>query len=188
MRRLLAIVLLLAAAVLPARASAPDWSGTFGRTLAINARPDGGGFDAALSAMWPLEGRFSIGATALASDMGLTVGRLADVNDGADLGEIERQHRAVYGLAWRLDADANPVRGWDPYGSATWGFYSVNDELHGNLIGRVASAGFSLGGGLRRQIGERGALGASLRYTRLFNDRLGRYMSAGVDWVWRGSR
>ncbi len=188
MRSALAIVLLLAAWVPAARASAPDWSGSFGRTLAINSRPDGGGFDARLAAMWPVEGRFSIGATAIASDMGLTLGRLTDVHSGTDLGELARQHRAVYGLAWRLDADVRPVGGWDPFGSATWGFYSVNDELHGNLQGRVAAAGFGLGGGLRRQVGDRGALGASLRYTRMFNDRLGRYMSAGVDWVWRGAR
>ena len=40
---------------------------------------------------------------------------------------------------------------WDPFASATWGIYSVNDELHGRLQGRVATAGFSLGGGVRRR-------------------------------------
>jgi hypothetical protein len=34
-----------------------------------------------------------------------------------------------------------------------------------------------------------GALGASFRYHRLANDvLLGRYVSAGLDWVWRGAR
>lgn len=188
MRRAFVVVLLLCACASVARAAGPDWSGSFGRTLAINSRPDGGGFDVALAAMWPIENRFSIGATAIASDMGLELGRLDDVNDGTPLGEIERVHRAVYGVSWRLDAAGGAVRGWEPFGSGTWGFYSVNDELHGKLMERVAATGFSLGGGMRRGLGERGALGASVRYTRMFNDRLGRYASASIDWAWRRAR
>jgi hypothetical protein len=186
-----ALLALLGIAAPAALASPPDWTGSLGGTFAISSAgggPDGRGFDGALAAMWPIANRFDFGATAFGSDMGIEAGRLADVHTGEPLGQIDRLHRAVYGAAWRLDARVGAVRGWDPFASATWGFYSVNDELHGTLLHRVSSTGFSLGGGMRRPLGPRLSLGASLRYHRLFNDRVGRYMGAAVDWSWRSDR
>ncbi len=188
MRRVLGLLLLLPVLAPAARAAAPDWTGSFGGTFAINARPDGGGFSGSLAALWPIEERFSLGAMLVADDLGMETGPLVDAHTGEPLGRTARFHRAIYGGTWRLDGRLDTRRGWEPFASATWGFYSINDELHGAFLGRVSAAGFSLGGGLRRPLGSRGALGASLRYHRMFDNRIGRYVSAGLDWAWRTGR
>ena len=188
MRRAFVLLLLLLVPARAAVAAGPEWAGSLGGTFAAVGSPDGRAFDASLAALWPVEERFSLGVMVCASDLGVTTGHLADTHSGEDLGKIEQLHRAIYGVAWRLDARVGSLRGWDPFASASWGFYSINDELHGDLLGREASTGFSLGGGLRHSIGTRAALGASMRYHRLFNDRVGRYMSAAVDWSWRPVR
>ncbi len=72
-----------------------------------------------------------------------------------------------------------------PFASATWGFYRVTDDVRGDELDSVGSTGFSLAMGARRPLGRHFALGAVVRYHRLFNDRLGRLMSAGLDCAWR---
>jgi opacity protein-like surface antigen len=192
MRTLLAsatLIVLLAGAPAARAVPAPEWTGSAGHSFAVTGDLGGGGWSLSLGALWPLDlPRVSFGLGLFADDAGNRIGRIKDVNDGTDLGAVGLGHRAVYGAAWRLDARTAPRRGWEPFGSATWGYYRVEDDRLGDTLGRAGSTGFSLAAGLRRPMGS-GALGASLRYHRLANDvLLGRYVSAGLDWAWRGAR
>jgi hypothetical protein len=163
----------------------PDLTGTLGRTLAVTGSPDEGGFSFALGLLWPVEKRLRFGAGFFADDMGSSFGQLTDPNDGVDLGRVPTTHRETLGLTWRLDAVFAARRGWTPTASGTWGVYRVADDRRGLDAGSIGSTGFSLGGGLRHPLAGRLSLGASVRYHRLFNDRAGRFVSAGVDWGWR---
>jgi len=69
--------------------------------------------------------------------------------------------------------------------SGSWGYYRVTDDMRGHVERRIASTAFSLGAGIRRSVGERHAVGTSIRYHRLFNDRIGRYVGWAVDWSYR---
>lgn len=184
-----ALLVLLAFAPAARAVPAPEWTGSAGHSFAATGDLGGGGWSLSLGALWPLDlPRVSFGVGLFADDAGNRIGRIKDVNDGTDLGIVGLGHRAAYGAAWRLDARTTLRRGWEPFGSATWGYYRVEDDRLGVTQDRVGSTGFSLAAGLRRPMGS-GALGASFRYHRLANDvLLGRYMSAGVDWAWRGAR
>jgi hypothetical protein len=183
----LACALAVAAAVAasPALASLPSLRLATGGTLAALGGVNEGGASIGLSALWPLEERLEAGAMLLADDLGSLETRLADPNDGQDLGAAERAHRAVWGAAWRLDARPLPGAAWEPWASGTWGFHYVRDDVRGGTTGRVNSTGFSLALGVRRAL--RGGVSAAgvVRYHRLFNDRAGRYVTAGVEWGWR---
>jgi len=182
----LAAVATLAALAAPAEAGwTPGLEAAAGGTLAISGVPDDGGWSLALSPMWPLEDRFSFGATFFADDMGAEFGRLRDPNDGTDLGAVELGHTFVLGAAWRLDREWGSLLTWMPYVSSTWGYYHVTDDRRGRVQGRVGSTGFSLGAGVRRAVTDRHAVGASIRYHRLLNDRIGRYVGWAVDWSFR---
>ena len=66
------------------------------------------------------------------------------------------------------------------------GFYQVSSALRGRPIHADGSVGWNAGGGWRFRLGNRVTVGPSLHYHRLiFDDRLGRFMAAGLDWVWR---
>lgn len=181
-----AVLLVAALAAAPAAAfQPPAMSGTIGRTLAVTGEPDDGGWSLALGATWPIEERLRFGLGVFADDMGAGFGRLSDPNDGTDLGIVPERHRATLGAAWRLDAEFAPRRGWAPFASGTWGAYRIADDFRGQGAGAVGATGFSLGAGVRRPLAGRVAFGASVRYHRLFDDRVGRWVTAGVDWAWR---
>ncbi len=150
--------------------------------------PGGGGLAASLAALWPLEDRLGFGVTAFADDIGTRLGRLRDPNDGSDLGTTPALHRFAYGIAWRLDARSAVRRGWEPFVSGTWGYYRIQDDRLGSTFDAVSAAGFSLGAGVRRPMRGDSRLGASLRYHRLSSDRVGRYLTASMDWSWRPAR
>jgi hypothetical protein len=136
--------------------------------------------------MWPVAPRISFGVMLHGDDAGSTVDSLRDEQGhGLDYGKIEQVHRAAWGASWRLDAEAPARFRATPFASATWGYYRVADDLRGEKISSVGSAGFSLAAGARWQLGRYVALGAVVRYHRLFNDREGRFMSAGLDCAWR---
>jgi hypothetical protein len=179
--------LLLAALSARARAdlTRPELSGAVGRTLAVTGAPAEGGLSFAFAALWPVQERLHFGVGLFADDMGSRLGRLSDPNDGTDLGVVALDHRSTVGAAWRLDAVLPSLRAWVPYASGSWGIYHVADDHRGSDAGSIGSTGFSLGGGLRHPFAGRLSLGASVRYHRLFNDRTGRFVTAGVDWGWR---
>jgi hypothetical protein len=183
-------VALLAVLLLPgpARAGAwrPDLTGAAGGTFAVLGTPDGGGASVSLAALWPVSRRLAFGVMLHGDDAGSTVDSLRDAQGrGLAYGKIEQLHRAAWGLSWRLDAAAPPWRGVTPYASATWGYYRITDDVRGDELGHVGSTGFSLAAGARRALGLHFALGTFVRYHRLFNDREGRFMSAGLDGTWR---
>jgi len=183
-------VAVVVALLVPGMARAGTWSpalsGSLGGSFAVLGLPSGGGSSVSLSAMWPVAPRLSFGVMVHGDDAGSTVDSLRDEQGrGLAYGKIEQLHRAAWGASWRLDA-ASPARfGVTPFASATWGYYRVNDDVRGNELGSVGSTGFSLAAGARRLLGGHFALGAVVRYHRLFNDREGRFMSAGLDCAWR---
>ena len=197
MRALAAAAGALGAAMLlaaPALASwRPDLVTEVGGTFAVNAEPDEGGFSLALASMWPVDPPFGLGGAlrfgvmGFADDMGSQEIRLQDPNDPSiDLGPAEGAHRIAWGGAWRLDATA-PVTwwGWSPVGNASWGVWRVQDDVRGEIRSAVSSTGFGLGLGLDRPLSSRHAIGIGVRYDRLFNDVVGRYMSGGLNWRWK---
>lgn len=178
--------LLLAPGMLWAGVSRPELSGSLGGSFAVLGLPSGGGSSASLSAMWPVAPRLSFGVMLHGDDAGSTVDSLRDAQGrGQAGGRIEQVHRAAWGASWRIDAAAPTRFGTTPFVSATWGYYRIADDLRGEKLGSVGSAGFSLGAGAHCPLGRHFTLGAAVRYHRLFNDREGRFMSAGLDCGWR---
>jgi len=164
----------------------PEVFATVGNTLAVLGKPNGGGFSTSGAVLWPFEDHYAFGLTAFADDMGADIDSLWVPSDPRVLlGVVELAHRWTYGAAWRLDARLAPVLGWTPVASGTWGFARVADDRRGTRTALVGSTGFSLAGGVRHPVLKRSTLGATVRYSRLFNDTAGRYMSAALEWGWR---
>ena len=182
-------VALAAALLLPGMARAAAWqpqlTGSLGGTFAVLGAPSGGGSSTSLAAMWPVSRRLTFGLMVHGDDAGSTVDSLRDdQGHGLVYGKVEQLHRAAWGASWRLDAAAPPWRGITPYASGTWGYYRVTDDERGDPRGHVGTTGFSLATGARERIGQHFALGMYVRYHRLFNDREGRFVSAGLDGTW----
>jgi hypothetical protein len=163
----------------------PGFDASLGGAFAVSGSPDGGGLSFSISPMWPVEDRVAFGAMFFVDDMGTEFGRLQDPNDGTDLGAVSTNHGHVAGAAWRLDAEWGSLRTWLPFVSGTWGYYRVIEDVRGTTLGEVGSTGFSVAVGARRPLGGRNAVGASIRYHRLFNDHIGRYVGGAIDWSFR---
>ena len=184
-----------------AGARSPELSGTLGGTFAVRSgpvvlrdqpeapllkRPDGGGSSASLAVLWPVDERLSFGVMLHLDDAGTVVDSVRDAGGrGLDYGKFEQFHRSAWGASWRLDASGRPWHRVIPRFSATWGYYRIVDDQRGTKQGTVGSTGFSLAPSLRMALGSRFALGVVARYHRLFNDREGRFMSAGLEGSWR---
>ncbi len=177
---------LLAPGVAGARAWRPELSGSLGGSFAVLGQPSGGGTSAALSAMWPVAPGVSIGVMIHGDDAGSTVDSLRDEQGrGLSSGKVEQVHRAASGVSWRLDVTAPTRFRTTLFSSATWGYYRIADDLRGEEIGSAGSTGASLGAGARWKLSRHFAVGATARCHWLFNDREGRFMSAGIDCIWR---
>ncbi len=181
---------LLAVLLVPGAAWAgtlrPELGASVGSTFAVVGEPSDGGSSASLSMLWPVAPRVAFGVMLHGDDAGSTVDSLRDEQGhGIAGGKVEQVHRAAWGASWRLDVSAPPVFRTVPFASASWGWYRIADDLRGHKLGSLGSAGFSLGAGMRRPLGGHVALGAVVRYHRLFNDHEGRFMSAGLDITWR---
>jgi hypothetical protein len=180
------VAVLLVPGMAQAGAWRPELSGSLGGSFAVLGLPSSGGSSASLAAMWPVAPRLSFGVMLHGDDAGSTVDSLRDEQGrGLVHGKVEQIHRAAWGASWRLDATASARFGMTPFASATWGCYRIADDLRGDALGSVNSTGFSLAAGARKPLGRHIALGAVVRYHRLFNDREGRFMSAGLDCAWR---
>jgi len=181
-----ATMLLIPVAAAAGSSWRPMLIGSTGGTFAVLGKPDDGGASVSLAAMWPVAERVSFGVMVHGDDAGAVVDSLRD-ESGAGLayGKIDQGHRAAWGVSWRLDATAPPRLGLTPVASATWGAYRVVDDARGDELGHVGSTGWSLAAGLRRDLGPHVGLGAYARYHRLFNDLEGRFMSAGLEFIWR---
>jgi opacity protein-like surface antigen len=164
----------------------PALLATTGKTFGISGDVTEGGPAFRLAVMWPLEQRqFSTGVEVSADDFGNVIGELLDPNNGEPLGRTQQVHRAAYGVAWRFDAGLAPDSKWDPYVSGTWGLSRVRDDSLGVTKERWAAVGIGAGAGVRRAFGKAFTIGAALRYQLLFNDRVGRFASASLEWGWR---
>jgi hypothetical protein len=166
---------------------APGVAATAGGTFAISGVPDEGGFAFSLAPMWYVGDGISAGFMLSADDMGTELGRLTDVNDGSDLGATALRQSWVSSASFRMDAEWGSIDSWMPFVSGTWGWYRIIDDegFGGERVKDRNSVGWSAGGGIRWQIAEGQALGTSMRYHRLFNDRIGRFMSWSLDWSFR---
>lgn len=180
---------LAALLAVPAAATAswrPVLAGGIGGTFAVLGDPNDGGASASLAAMWPAGERLSFGVMVHGDDAGARVDSLRDESGATlDVGKVEQAHRAAWGVSWRLDATAAARFGLTPVASATWGIYRVADDVQGRDLAHVNSVGWSAGAGLRRELGPHFGLGVTVRYHRLFNDAEGRFMSVGLEGVWR---
>jgi hypothetical protein len=171
-------------------AGGPTWRPTLiataGGTFAVLGRPDDGGTSLSLAAMWPVAEHLAFGVMVHGDDAGTVVDSLRDASGaGLAYGKIDQGHRAAWGVSWRMDATAPQRFGLTPVLSATWGAYRVADDARGNELDHIGSTGWSLAAGLRRDVGSHVGLGAYVRYHRLFNDLEGRFMSAGLEAIWR---
>jgi len=176
----------------PAQAAkAMELSGSLGRTFAITGDIHEGGPAVQLDALLPMSRTWSIGFAFYGADMGQKTERLLDPNDGTDLGAVGGPTRYAYGVGWALDVhpwagqiDApKALSGLSLAGTA--GHYRITVETQGDVHEDDDAFGWALAERWRLPVGAHAALGQWVRYTRVFDARLGRYMSAGVDWTWR---
>jgi len=154
-----------------------------GRTFAIIANSTEGGPSFDLRALWPMRSDIGLGAALFAHDMGQAGGELP-----LDMGAVGEpaEFTAGAGLAADLHPFANragPARGL--FANGTAGPYLVRETQFGNQLYSQGALGWSLGGGWRTRLGDRATAGGFVQYHRVFNDRLGRFMSAGLEWSWR---
>jgi hypothetical protein len=176
----------------PARAAKGiELSASLGRTFAILGDLHRGGEAFQIDALLPVRDAWSIGYAFYGADMGQGTERLLDPNNGTDLGAVGGPTRYVYGVGWALDVHpwaekthtSGALRGLSVAGTA--GHYRIKVEAQGDVLGEDDAFGWALAGRWRLPLGAHGALGQWARYTRVFDDRLGRYVSAGIDWTWR---
>jgi len=181
-----ALALTGAARTADAGLTRPSLKGAVGMTGAISGtEPRDGGLSLGIAGLWPIDERlFSAGVMLLADDMGSQTGPLRDPNSGVPLGTTEILHRAVYGVAFRVDATPPARKGWGWLGSGTWGAYQVVDDVRGDVSGVEYGTGFSLAAGVRYGLRTTSALAGVVRYHRVFDERVGRYMSFGAEFTW----
>ena len=165
----------------------PELVGSVGGTFAVLGEPSEGGASASLAAMWPVTERLSFGVMVHGDDAGSTVDSLRDESGaGLAFGTVQQAHRAAWGVSWRLDAHgASAVRA---------------DAVRERDLGRVprrrrrdaarpsatwAPPAGAWPGACAATSGGTSCLGAYARYHRLFNDVEGRFMSAGLEGIWR---
>jgi len=177
-----ACVLLLGPAAASAAAH-PRYLLSAGRTFAIIANSEEGGPSIDLRMLWPLRNTIGLGAALFFDDMGQAVGELP-----LDMGAVGEP--AVFTASASLAADVRPfanraglARGL--FANGTAGTYLVHETQFGNQLYSQGAMGWSLGGGWRTRLGDRATAGGFVQYHRVFADRLGRFMAAGLEWSWR---
>jgi len=197
MRRPLAVLLTtLALTALHAPAHAiprPDVIAGLGGSFATTGTPDGGGLSSSLSVLWSVGERAGFGVRVFADDTGTQDGRLADPNDGTDLGSVALSHRWTYGASWRGDVTLYERESWSSGLTGDWGYWRIEDDVRGRITGASSAVGLALGGKLTRQVGAGNTAGLVLRYHRLFTDRdaapslVDRYATVAFEWCWLGT-
>lgn len=173
----------------------PRISGSVAHTFAILGEVHEGGPAFNLNALVPVDGEggaFDLGVGMWAGDMGQGVEPLIDPDDLTELGTVGGAARFVVGGG--LAADFHPSLGsakgargahGGPFLGGTTGIYYVESREGASLEHTDNALGWSLAAGWRFGVGALGSLGPAVHYTRVFDDRLGRFMVAGLDWTWR---
>jgi hypothetical protein len=196
---LAALCVLLGLPATRAAASAfgiPELMGSLGGTFAISGDVKEGGAAVQIGGLWPVGGPSSpasVGLGVWAADAGQQVVRLLDPNDGTDLGAVGGQALTTFGAGLVADVRPDLWRGRNDVGAATglflsgaFGYYKVNTSVQQNPVSDDGSLGWSAGGGWRFRLAHGVTIGPAIHYHRLvFDDHLGRFMTAGLDWAWR---
>jgi len=152
---------------------------------------DVGGWSIRFAALAPLNRRMDVGVELFYDDLASIVAALK-TDTGELLDAAAFLHRATWGAAYRLDAKLWSLPGhtsWLPpstlVATGTSGMWRVADDVVRQRFAEEDAFGWSLGLGWRFQLPGRIAAGPAFRYCRVFNDRLGRYVTASLDWGWR---
>jgi hypothetical protein len=176
----------LAAALVASAAHAlPRIELGLGATASSSDGPQESGASATLAALWEIGPRFEFGPMLFADDLGSTLGRLRDANDPSiDLGPIAERHRMTFGGAWRVDALLRSRGRWNGRAGATWGYYRIHEDRIGVVQQALSAVGWSLGAGASRTLWPSTALGISVRWHQLLEERQDHYVRATVDLMW----
>lgn len=155
-----------------------------GITGASSDGPKRSGAAATAAMLWEVVPGLEFGPMLFADDLGSRVGRLRDPNDGTDLGAVAQDHRGVYGGAWR--ADFPLVRGerWRSAAGVTWGYYRLQDDRIGVIRSAWSAVGWSIGADASRRVRPTAAIGVSVRWNQLLEERQDHYVRATVDLMW----
>ena len=164
--------------------AAPRLEAGFGITGASSDGPKRSGAAVTAAMLWEVVPGFEFGPMLFADDLGSRVGRLRDPNDGTDLGAVAEDHRAVFGGAWRGDMALMRNDRWNAAAGATWGYYRVQDDRLGEIRSAVSAVGWSLGAGVSRHLRPTAALGISVRWNQLLEERQDHYVRATVNLLW----
>jgi hypothetical protein len=155
-----------------------------GVTGASSDGPQQSGAAASAAMLWEVVPRFEFGPMLFADDLGSNVGRLLDPNNGTDLGAVAEDHRSVYGGAWRGDVQMTRGERWRSAASATWGYYRLRDDQIGVVQSVWSAVGWSIGAAVSRRVRPTVAIGASVRWNQLLEERQDHYVRATVDLMW----
>jgi len=155
-----------------------------GITAASSDGPKQSGAAVTAAMLWDIVPGLDFGVMLFADDLGSRIGRLRDPNDGTDLGAVAEDHRGVFGGAWR--ADFPLVRGerWRSEAGVTWGYYRIQDDQLGVGYDGMSTVGWSVGAGASRRVRPTAAIGISVRWNQLLEERQDHYVRATVDLMW----
>ena len=182
--RLVGSLVLVALVTLAAAATAaPNLVMSLGGTFGSSDPPQKSGASFKLAALWHVE-VLDVGPEFFVDDLGSTVGRITDQHDGTDLGAVNTEHRMSYGVAWRLDAPLVTRGGWNTRAIVSYGYHRVRDDQVGVVQDAISAIGWSAGLGASHKIAPTFALGASVRYQSLNDERQDHYSSASLDLMW----
>lgn len=155
-----------------------------GITGASSDGPKHSGVAAAAAMLWEVVPGFEFGAMLFADDLGSRLGRLRDPNNGTDLGAVAEDHRGAYGGAWRMDVPLTRGERWRSSASATWGYYRLQDDRIGVVRSAWSAVGWSIGAAASRRLRPTTAIGVSVRWNQLLEERQDHYVRATVDLLW----
>jgi len=163
-----------------------------GSTVDWETLSDRGGRSLRLALMAPLSHRVSVGVEGATDDLFSIIvatrdgtGELSDANPVI--------HRSTWSLGWRADADVwtlPSAKSWRLPASTlvatgTAGVWRVTTDRLLRRLDENDAFGWSLGMGWNFQLPAGIALGPAVRYARVFEDGVGRYVTASLDWNWR---
>jgi hypothetical protein len=168
---------------------APQLAARLGRTFAVSSPTEGwfdqGGFEGAISLLWPWEDRFRFGVLGAASDLG-SVDREHALGDHSSSSVLSVGHRTAWLGAWRVDALGPRVgRLGRSYATGHYGFVRFSGDRVNNSGGLNSAMEGTLGVGLERPLAARHTIGLALTHTWMSDSFSPRFASGAFEWRWR---
>jgi hypothetical protein len=153
---------------------------------------DHGGRSLRLGLMAPVNDRVSVGVEGAADDL-FSVFVSARDETGAVLDAQPVVHCSTWNLAWRVDADILAVPGSKSWrvpsstltATGTAGMWRVTIDRLLRRLEENDVLGWTAGLAWNFQLPAGVALGPAVRYARVFDDGVGRYVTVSLDWNWR---